>query len=63
VSHPPKPRKPDPLEALHADPAVQNADPAARALLLALLTRGERAEGTAQSVTTRNNAGRMLAGK
>lgn len=36
---------PDAIDALRNDPAVQNADPAARALLLALLTRGERAEG------------------
>lgn len=32
----------EPLAALRADPAVRAADPAARAWLLALLSRGER---------------------
>lgn len=45
---PPKLRKADPLDALRADSAFQNADPAARALLQALLTRGERAEGRSE---------------
>jgi hypothetical protein len=38
----------DPLDALRRDPAVQAADPAARELLLQLLSRDTRTAGNAE---------------
>jgi hypothetical protein len=49
----------DPLKALKADPAFVRADPAVRALVLALLARGQRAEVQPRRAAARKKAGRV----